>query len=219
MDEIDDVSQATATVAIDVDKQTTSVHYTRLFNLGNYENEKIGITVQVLEGQAVQDVIAAAELEVGKQHQEHQEHQGIQEKIAEAREKLWRLERKTSEMERSIKDLEQQRADLETAVKELAEANPQAVEKLATTAFKVGDWVTFRKWGRGKVTMVDARDKEAMYFVEFESGQTEWFPALLKPTEPPAETETSEVAASIEPDEGDDDDDREEEEYEDDPDF
>jgi predicted RNase H-like nuclease (RuvC/YqgF family) len=119
MDEIEDVSQATATVGIDVDKQTTSVHYTRLFNLGNYENEKIGITVQVLEGQAVQDVIAAAEAEVGKQHQDHQ---GIREKIAEARQTLW-------EMERKVRELERKKADLETAIQELAEANPEAVKQ------------------------------------------------------------------------------------------
>lgn len=120
MDQLEDISQATARVAVDVDKQTTSVHYTRLFNLGNYENEKIGITIEVLPGQAVQDVIEAAEVEVGKKHEEHE---GILNKIQESRERLWDLNRKIGE---AVEYKEQ----LEAAIKALEEANPEAVKKV-----------------------------------------------------------------------------------------
>lgn len=120
MDEIDDVSQATAHVAIDVDKQTTLVHYTRLFNLGNYENEKIGVTLEVLPGQAVQDVIAAAEAEVGKQHDDHN---SIRAQIQDAHERLWHIQA-------DIREAEDYKERLLAEVKALEDANPEAVKRV-----------------------------------------------------------------------------------------
>jgi hypothetical protein len=37
-----------------------TVTYSRLYNLGNYEHEKIGIEMEVLEGENVQDVVQQA---------------------------------------------------------------------------------------------------------------------------------------------------------------
>lgn len=37
-----------------------TVTYSRLYNLGSYEHEKIGIEMEVLEGESVQDVIQQA---------------------------------------------------------------------------------------------------------------------------------------------------------------
>lgn len=37
--------------------KTKEVRYEKCFNLGNYENEKIGVTVEVEEGDNIQDII------------------------------------------------------------------------------------------------------------------------------------------------------------------
>lgn len=48
--------------------RTTNVEYSKTFNLGNYSNEKIGIVVELKEGETVVDAIAYAKREVEKAH-------------------------------------------------------------------------------------------------------------------------------------------------------
>lgn len=130
MDELEDVSQATAHVAIDVDKQTTVVHYSRLFNLGNYENEKIGITLDVIPGQAVQDVIKAAEAEVKKQHEEYRD---FMDKIREAKERLWQVQD-------AVREAEVYKEQLLAEIKALEEVNPEATKAVQEVTEDPGDF-------------------------------------------------------------------------------
>lgn len=48
--------------------RTTIVEYSKTFNLGNYSNEKIGIIVELKEGETVADAMAHAKREVEKAH-------------------------------------------------------------------------------------------------------------------------------------------------------
>lgn len=48
--------------------QTKSVEYSKTFNLGNYSNEKIGLIVELQEGETVADAMAHAKREVEKAH-------------------------------------------------------------------------------------------------------------------------------------------------------
>lgn len=49
--------------------KTTSVHYSKVFNLGDYQNEKIGVDIEIEAGDQVQDVINKAKDFVENQHQ------------------------------------------------------------------------------------------------------------------------------------------------------
>lgn len=40
--------------------RTSSIHYSKVFSLGNYENEKIGVDIEVQEGDDIQKVIQQA---------------------------------------------------------------------------------------------------------------------------------------------------------------
>lgn len=40
--------------------KTKSIHYSKVFSLGNYENEKIGVDIEVQEGDDIQKVIQTA---------------------------------------------------------------------------------------------------------------------------------------------------------------
>ncbi len=49
--------------------KTKSVHYSKVFNLGDYQNEKIGVDIEIEEGDQVQNVIDKAKDFVENQHQ------------------------------------------------------------------------------------------------------------------------------------------------------
>ena len=108
------------TIGIDIDGQVTTVHYSRVFNLGNYENEKIGITANVIPGQAVQDVIAACAVKVAEKHEERQTLQG---QIRDIRCRI-------GELIRDIDNLTRRKSDLIDEIQSIAEANPDAVANL-----------------------------------------------------------------------------------------
>lgn len=40
--------------------KTSSIHYSKVFSLGNFQNEKIGVDIEVQEGDDVQSVIQQA---------------------------------------------------------------------------------------------------------------------------------------------------------------
>lgn len=40
--------------------KTTSIHYSKVFSLGNYENEKIGVDIEIQEGDNIQTAIQEA---------------------------------------------------------------------------------------------------------------------------------------------------------------
>lgn len=40
--------------------KTTSINYSKVFSLGNYENEKIGVEIEIQEGDDIQKVIQTA---------------------------------------------------------------------------------------------------------------------------------------------------------------
>jgi hypothetical protein len=40
--------------------KTSSIHYSKVFSLGNYENEKIGVDVEIQEGDDIQKAIQSA---------------------------------------------------------------------------------------------------------------------------------------------------------------
>jgi hypothetical protein len=40
--------------------KTTSINYSKVFSLGNYENEKIGVEIEIQEGDDVQKAIQSA---------------------------------------------------------------------------------------------------------------------------------------------------------------
>jgi hypothetical protein len=119
---VTDISEPNASISIDVDKQTTLVHFSHFFNLGNYENEKIGITLQVIPGQAVQDVIKAAEAAVNQQYEDYQ---SIRDNVSRAREKLWQLECQ-------IRGLEEQKAALGAAIESPQNNHPEAAAAVAS---------------------------------------------------------------------------------------
>jgi hypothetical protein len=60
----------------------TSVIYQRLWNLGNYENEKIGASAQVAEGQEPTEVLNDLKVWVGKTGREYED---ISEKVDQLR--------------------------------------------------------------------------------------------------------------------------------------
>lgn len=120
MDDFDNLSDTVSKVEIDIDKQTTLVHYSHLFNLGNYENEKVGITVEVIKGQVVQDVIAAAEAEVNKQHESYQD---IRSKVEAANDRLRRIEH-------DIFERGQRLGEIKLAIAQAEEEHPEIVKSI-----------------------------------------------------------------------------------------
>lgn len=49
--------------------KTSNIHYSKVFSLGNYENEKIGVDIEVQEGDDIQKVIQQARQFVEFNHQ------------------------------------------------------------------------------------------------------------------------------------------------------
>lgn len=65
--------------------QITSVHYQKLVNTGNYENERVGAWSNVAEGQDPAEVLAELKLWVNQQLGEDQESREVKSEIA----RLW----------------------------------------------------------------------------------------------------------------------------------
>lgn len=157
----EDMELSTTVSPIHIDEQVESVFYQRTFNLGNYENEKIGVVVKTQPGQTYEQVLSAAMDAVMKDHKEYDE---LREKIEEKRRKLWETEARESELKREIERLTEEKAALQAAVDGAKIEHPEIVQAIADAALKVGDRVALV----GTLIQIDPEDKRAMYYVEWD---------------------------------------------------
>lgn len=147
---------------VDINGQLQSVFYQRTFNLGNYENEKIGVVVKSQEGQTYEQVLAAATTAVMK---DHQDFDNLRERIAETGRRLWDMEAKTAEIKREIERLTTEKAKLEAAIQGMKVDHPEVVEAVEAATLKVGDRVAMV----GTLVQIDPDDRFATYLVEWDN--------------------------------------------------
>lgn len=151
----------------DIDGQLQSVFYQRTFNLGNYENEKIGVVVKALQGQTYEALLNAAKDAVMKDHEEYDD---LREKYAEANRRLWDIQGKVSELKRQVKRLEEEKAKLAAYIEGVKVDHPEVVQAIADAELKVGDRVAMV----GTLTQIDPDDKKAAYYVTWDSRGGQW---------------------------------------------
>ena len=85
-----------------VQTRITSVHYSKLFNLGDYQNEKIGVTAQVGEGDDPEAVMAMLMRWVEDQR-------GLRKKREEAEWEMRELERQEARLKAEAEKLEERK--------------------------------------------------------------------------------------------------------------
>lgn len=80
-------------LAVDTDLLTiTQVHYQKLANLGNYENERVGAWATVLPGHTAEETLAALRVWVGQRVSDYEEFTQLQQDIFRLNSEKTRLE-------------------------------------------------------------------------------------------------------------------------------
>jgi len=98
------------------------ISYAKLFNTGNYENERIELTQSYDETLSDEECIGDLAVRVENMHK-------TAHKKAEETEKAARVERDKAEKERHLKDLQRRKASLDEEIKRTEEEEPDSDEE------------------------------------------------------------------------------------------
>lgn len=96
------------------------VRYERLFNLGNYENEKIGISVPVEDGETADQALARAQAFVADQRNQLARLEDMADRVGRLTSQVWQLQRLAQRYTQRYHELKEKLEQLGTEVPPLS---------------------------------------------------------------------------------------------------